>query len=141
MENIDKFVDAIVEDNYFIDSWYMCCKFKDGLINYKYKPRLNSANQVIHEWTHRYKEKTLTVDDMRNILISEVRKRLIEMQNEAFSEAHKYDCDCGSDDFDSDNTKDRLQRNVRDIARLCVWVDDGKLFRAFIDNYRLGYFN
>jgi hypothetical protein len=133
MENIDKFVDAIVEDNYSINSWYMCCKFKDGLINYKYKPRLNSANQVIHEWEHSYKEKTLTVDHMRKILIDEVFERLAEMQIATLAEQNK--CDSTSDEHV------QIQQKIKAISGLCVWVNNGKLFRAFIDNYRLGYFN
>jgi hypothetical protein len=135
MKNIDKYVNAIKND-YSIDTWSMSHQYKDiCLKNYTYTPRLNSANQIIPEWTHRYKEKTLTVDDIRKRLTRKVFKRLSQMQADAIGESVEYDKYSDSDDFD------RLQRKIKDIASLCIWIHNGNLFRAFIDNYRMGYLN
>lgn len=141
MKNIDKYVNAITND-YSIDTWSMSHQYKDiCLINYTYTPRLNSANQIIPEWTHRYKEKTLTMDDIRKILTRKVFKRLSQMQADAMVESvDYYNKYSDSDDFDSDNIE-RLQRKIKDIASLCIWINNGNLFRAFIDNYRMGYLN
>jgi hypothetical protein len=62
MENIQELMSALEHNNYFEAS----CVYKDVCLkNYKYKPRLDICNQVIHEWEHSYKEQTLTVDTIQ----------------------------------------------------------------------------
>ena len=68
MENIQELISQLenCNGNYFEAS----CIYKDVCLkNYKYKPRLNICNQVIHEWEHSYKEQTLTVDTIKQILV------------------------------------------------------------------------
>ena len=88
MENIQELMSALENDNYFEAS----CVYKDVCLkNYKYKPRLNICNQVIHEWEHSYKEATLTVDTIRQILIHEVFELASEMQNQYLSKSQHYE--------------------------------------------------
>ena len=84
MENIHKLMSALEDDNYFEAS----CVYKNVCLkNYKYKPRLDICNQVIHQWEHSYKEETLTVDIIRQILNHDVFELVSEMQNDALSKS------------------------------------------------------
>jgi len=131
MENIQELISELenCNGNYFEAS----CVYKDVCLkNYKYKPRLNICNQVIHEWKHSYKEQTLTVDTIKQILVHEVFNELSERQNKYLSESQ----------LNSKNGENEtLQRKIKKIAEICIMVRKGILFKEFIDNYRLGYFN
>ena len=131
MENIQELISELenCNGNYFEAS----CVYKDVCLkNYKYKPRLNICNQVIHEWEHSYKEQTLTVDTIKQILVHEVFNELSERQNKYLSESQ----------LNSKNGENEtLQRKIKKIAEICIMVRKGILFKEFIDNYRLGYFN
>ena len=132
MENIQELISELVEHcngNYFEAS----CVYKDVCLkNYKYKPRLNICNQVIHEWEHSYKEQTLKVDTIKQILVHEVFELASEMQNKYLSESQ----------LNNENGENEtIQRKIKKIAEICIMVHKGILFKEFIDNYRLGYFN
>jgi len=90
MENIQELISELEDcnGNYFEAS----CVYKDVCLkNYKYKPRLNICNQVIHEWEHSYKEQTLTVDTIKQILVHEVFELASERQDKYLSESQKYE--------------------------------------------------
>ena len=131
MENIQELISELenCNGNYFEAS----CVYKDVCLkNYKYKPRLNICNQVIHEWEHSYKEQTLTVDTIKQILVHEVFELASEMQNKYLSESQ----------LNNENGENEtIQRKIKKIAEICIMVHKGILFKEFIDNYRLGYFN
>ena len=129
MENIQELMSAIENDNYFEAS----CVYKDVCLkNYKYKPRLDICNQLIHEWEHSYKEQTLTVDTIRQILVREVFELASETQNKYLSESQ----------LNSENSEDeKIQKKIKKIAEICIFIKNGILFKEFINNYRLGYFN
>ena len=130
MENIQQLISALEDNNYFKAS----CLYKDVCLkNYKYKPRLNICNQVIHEWEHSYKEETLTVDTIRQILVHEVFELASETQNQYLSEVQHYD--------QSDEIHEKFQKKIKKISEICIFIKNGILFKEFIDNYRLGYFN
>jgi hypothetical protein len=140
MENIQQFMPAWIEKRYYnnIQAFNLSCIYKDiCLQNYKYKPRLNICNQVIHEWEHSYKEKTITVDIIRQILVYDLFNELSEMQNQYLSESQHYEA--------NDENHEKFQRYVKYIAGICCWLKTNAnteiLFKEFIDNYRLGYFN
>ena len=130
MENIHKLMSALEDDNYFEAS----CVYKNVCLkNYKYKPRLDICNQVIHQWEHSYKEETLTVDTIKQILVHEVFELVSEKQNQYLSESQHYEA--------SDEPHEKFQRKIKKTAEICIWIQKGCLFKEFIDNYRLGYFN
>ena len=140
MENIQQFMPAWIEKRYYnnIQAFNLSCIYKDiCLQNYKYKPRLNICNQVIHEWEHSYKEKTITVDIIRQILVHDLFNELSEMQNQYLSESQHYEA--------HDKNHEIFQRKIKYIAGICCWLKTNAnaeiLFKEFIDNYRLGYFN
>jgi len=132
MENIQELISELenCNGNYFEAS----CVYKDVCLkNYKYKPRLNICNQVIHEWEHSYKEQTLTVDTIKQILVHEVFNELSERQNKYLSESQKYEA--------NDIDHEKFQKKIKKISEICIMSRKGILFKEFIDNYRLGYFN
>ena len=133
MENIQELVSAIEDNLYSLGEDKLSCLYKDiCLKNYKYNPRLDSCNQVIHEWKHSYKEETLTVDIIRQILNHDVFELVSEMQNDALSKSQ----------LNSENGEnEKIQRKIKKIAEICIKIQKGGLFKEFIDNYRLGYFN
>jgi hypothetical protein len=132
MENIQELISELenCNGNYFEAS----CVYKDVCLkNYKYKPRLNICNQVIHEWEHSYKEQTLTVDTIKQILVHEVFELASEMLNKYLSESQHYEA------HNIDHEK--FQKKIKKISEICIMSRKGILFKEFIDNYRLGYFN
>ena len=130
MENIHKLMSALEDDNYFEAS----CVYKNVCLkNYKYKPRLDICNQVIHQWEHSYKEETLKVDTIKQILVHEVFELVSEKQNQYLSESQHYEA--------NDEHHEKFQRKIKKIAEICIMTRKGILFKEFIDNYRLGYFN
>jgi hypothetical protein len=136
MENIQQFIYAIEDYQYGIQAFKISYLYKYiCLQNYKYKPRLNICNQVIHEWKHSNKEETLTVDRIRQILVDELWEALSERQNEILSESQHYEA--------NDKHHEKFQKKIKNIAEICIWMKktEGILFKEFIDNYRLGYFN
>ena len=141
MENIQEFMPALIEKPYYyynhIQAFNLSCIYKDVCLkNYKYKPRLNICNQVIHEWEHSYKEQTITVDIIRQILVHDLFNELSEMQNQYLSDSQLNCENCQNE---------TLQRKIKYIAGICCWLKTNAnaeiLFNEFIDNYRLGYFN
>ena len=132
MENIQELISELenCNGNYFEAS----CVYKDVCLkNYKYKPRLNSCNQVIHEWEHSNKEEILTVDKIRKILFHNVLELASEMQNKYLSESQHYEA--------NDIDHEKFQKKIKKISEICIMSRKGILFKEFIDNYRLGYFN
>ena len=132
MENLNKFISAIKDNLSSIQAFKLSCLYKDiCLQNYKYKPRL-ICNQVIHEWEHSCKKHTLTVDIIREMLTYDLWVLFCEIQDEYLSESQ----------LNSKNGENEtLQRKIKKIAEICIMVRKGILFKEFIDNYRLGYFN
>ena len=106
----------------------------NNFLNYKYNPKFNSCNQVIHEWEHYNKEESLNVDRIRQILNHDLKELLSETQNQYLSESQL-------NGDPSDNEK--IQTKIKKIAEIIIWMqtNEGILFKEFIDNYRLGYFN
>ena len=130
MENIKEFMSAIEDNLYSHQEYKLSCIYKDiCLKNYKYNPRLDICNQVIPEWKHSYKEETLTIDKIRQILVHDVFELVSEMQNDALSKS-QLNCE-----------DEKLQRKIKKTAEICIRIQKGGLFKEFIDNYRLGYFN
>ena len=137
MENIQEFksaIDANICPIKGIQAFKISCLYKDiCLQNYKYKPKLNICNQVIHEWEHSYKEHTLTVDIIRQILNHELFEVFSELQNRYLSESQ-----INGENYENE----RNQKKIKKISEICIWLkNEGTLFKEFIDNYRLGYFN
>ena len=134
MENIQELISAMDDDNYSIQAFKLSCIYKDVCLkNYKYNPRLDICNQVIHEWEHSYKEETLNVDKIRQILLHDVFELVSEKQNQYLSESQHYEA--------NDEHHEKFQRKMKKISELCIWIQKGLLFKEFIDNYRFGYFN
>jgi hypothetical protein len=134
MENIQEFMSAIEDNLYSLQEYNLSCIYKDiCLKNYKYNPSLDSCNQVVPEWKHSYKEETLTVDIIRQILTHDVFELVSEKQNQYLSESQDYEA--------NDENHEKFQRKIKKIAEICIWIQKGLLFKEFIDNYRFGYFN
>ena len=130
MENIQEFMSAIEDNLYSLEAYKISCIYKDiCLINYKYNPRLDSCNQVIPEWKHSNKEEILTIDKIRQILVHNVFELVSEMQNDALTKS-QLNCE-----------DEQLQIKIKKTAEICICIQKGVLFKEFIDNYRLGYFN
>ena len=134
IQNLNKFISAIKDNLCSIQAFKLSCLYKDiCLQNYKYKPRL-ICNQVIHEWEHSSKTHTLTVDIIREMLTHDLWVLFNEIQYEYLSETQ----------INSENSKneaEELQRKIKKISEICIFIKNGILFKEFIDNYRLGYFN
>ena len=132
MENIQNFIPTLIEKGCSIQAFNLSCLYKDiCLQNYKYKPRL-ICNQVIHEWEHSCKKHTLTVDIIREMLTYDLWVLFCEIQDEYLSESQ----------LNNENGENEtIQRKIKKIAEICIMVHKGILFKEFIDNYRLGYFN
>jgi hypothetical protein len=131
MENLNKFICAIKDNLDSIQAFKLSCLYKDiCLQNYKYKPRL-ICNQVIHEWEHSCKKHTLTVDIIRETLTYDLWVLFNEMQ-----------VDLSESQLNSKNGENEtLQRQIKKMSEICIFIKNGILFKEFIDNYRLGYFN
>jgi hypothetical protein len=133
MENIQEFMSAIEDNLYSLQEYNLSCIYKDiCLKNYKYNPSLDSCNQVVPEWKHSYKEETLTVDIIRQILTHDVFELVSEKQNQ-----YLYESQLNSENCENE----KIQRKIKKIAEICIKIQKGGLFKEFIDNYRLGYFN
>ena len=134
MENIQELISAMDDDNYSIQAFKLSCIYKDVCLkNYKYNPRLDPCNQVIPEWEHSNKEENLTVDRIRQILLHELWEALSEKQNQYLLENQQYEA--------NDLHFETIQRKIKNIAKISVYIQNGVLFKEFMDNYRLGYFN
>ena len=134
MENIQELISAIENNLYFLDAFNLSCIYKDiCLKNYKYNPRDDSVGQTIHEWEHLYKAKTLTVDSIRQMLTHDLMELVSEIQNDTLSKSQHVEA--------NDENHEKFQRKIKKTADICILIRDGRLFKEFIDNYRLGYFN
>ena len=97
MQNIQKFIPTLIEKRCSIQAFNLSCLYKDiCLQNYKYNPKLDSCNRVIHEWEHYNKEESLNVDRIRQILNHDLKELLSETQNQylgyIFAILPKKDC-------------------------------------------------
>jgi hypothetical protein len=134
MENIQEFMSAIEDNFYSLQAYNLSCIYKDNCLkNYKYNPRLDPCNQVIHEWKHYNNEEILNIDRIRQILNHDLKELVSEKQNQYLSESQDYEA--------NDENHEKFQRKIKKIAEICIWIQKGLLFKEFIDNYRLGYFN
>jgi hypothetical protein len=134
MENIQELISAMDDDNYSIQAFKLSCIYKDVCLkNYKYNPRLDICNQVISEWEHSNKEETLTIDRIRQILLHELWEALSEKQNQYLLEHQHYEA--------NDLHFETIQRKIKNISKISFDIQNGVLFKEFMDNYRLGYFN
>ncbi len=134
MENIEQFISAVLESAFNYNNYDLCGLFKDiCLINYKYKPRLDDINQVIYEWQHRHNGHILTTDFIRKIFDNELYERFRNIQSNLLLEAQQLKTD--------DENHKICQKKVKKLAEICVRLRKVSYFKAFIDNYRLGYYN
>ena len=130
MENIQELMSAIEDNLYSLQASNLCCVYKDiCLKNYKYKPRLDSCNQVIHEWKHLYKEETLTVHIIRQILVNDVFELVSEMQNQYLSESQHFE--------PNDENHEKFQRKIKKTAEICICIQKGMLFKEFNSTVKL----
>ena len=141
IENITEFVSYIENNIYSLTIFNLSCIYKDiCLRNYKYYPKLNVnvPDLIIHEWQHIYYPNlthmyypNLTLDVIRKILVNYVAEILNDIQS-------KLICECQEP---NDEKFEELQRKIKKISEICCMIKKGVLFKEFIDNYRLGYFN
>ena len=134
MENIQNFIPTLIEKGCSIQAFNLSCLYKDiCLQNYKYNPKFFSCN-IIHEWKHYNNEESLNVDRIRQILNHDLKELLMETQNQYLSESQLND---------ETSVNEEIQTKIKKIAEIIIWMqsNEGILFKEFIDNYRLGYFN
>lgn len=136
MENIQDFINIVSEERnfYHLQPFDLCCKYKDiCLKNYTYKPRKYTYDHIIHEWEHNFKDKTINVDMIRQVLVKDIWELFSELQNKYLQESQYFEPNEGK--------HENLQRKIKKIAEICIVIQKGLIFKEFIDCYRNGYFN
>ena len=134
MENLEEFMTCLKTRIYELQAFGLCCKYKDiCLKNYTYKPRKNDCNQIIHEWEHKFKDKIITVDIIRQILVNDIFEMFSDLQSECLQESQKFE--------PNEYEHEVLQRKIKKIAEICIIIEKGELFKEFINCYRYGYLN
>ena len=133
MENIDEFIRRCTNDLSHISYFLLACNYKDiCLKNYKYTPKLNNCNQIIHEWSHNYKDKILNTDIIRDILVKDIYTTFSDLQNEYLQKSRHIE--------PNDEEYEKSSRNIKKLAEICISINNGKLYKEFIDCYKNGYF-
>ena len=134
IENTTNFINAVKKDICNINSYSLCCLFKDiYLTNYKYCPQLNMCGQIIHLWTYKYTTTTINIDDIRYVFDICVKNSLYELQGQYLSDAQNFE--------DGDENHCVLQKNIKKCAEICIMLNSGVVFKEFIDCYKNGYLN
>jgi hypothetical protein len=134
MDNTEEFINTLRKDLWNIQPFYLACIYKDICFkNYKYNPRCDNCNRIIHEWEHNFNHRIITVDMIRNIMIYDMYDMVTELQTEYLNEAQHYN--------PSDENHEKYQIQLKKIAEICILISRGVFFKEFIDSYKNGYFN
>ena len=119
----EDFVKELVENNYLADNTFaIICLFKDICMqNINYVPHLNHDGiKIKHEW-----ELMDANDDCITMDVKDFRKILMDDLELVFDKVGK-----------------KYERGMNRSSELSVQLaSSGKLFKEFIDCYRLGYFD
>jgi hypothetical protein len=133
MENVTELI-KYIDDNLFNFDSNIIFKFKDiCLKNYKYKPRFNEVNIIIHEWQNSLDDGILTLDIVRKFLTEDLLELISEIQSKYLQEAQQFEV--------SSSEHEILQRKIKKIAEICIKFRKSDIYTNFIDYYRNGYLN
>lgn len=123
IKNMEEFVEELIENNYSADNTFaIICLFKDKCMrNIQYIPHINNLQMKIkHEW-----ELMDADDECITLDVKDFRKILMDDLELVFDKVGK-----------------KYERGMNRSSELSVQLaSSGKLFKEFIDCYRLGYFD
>lgn len=137
----EDFVKELVENNYSADNTFaIICLFKDICMqNINYVPHLNHDGiKIKYEWELMDADDdciTLDVKDFRKILMDDLELVFDKVSNEYKSKFQEYI-------YSKSSVGKKYERCINLSSELSVQLaSSGKLFKEFIDCYRLGYFD
>ena len=131
IENTKYFINAVKKDICNINSYYLCCLFKDiYLKNYKYCPQLRFG-QIIHLWTSKNTTTTINMDAIRCVMDKYAKNSMYVLEDKYVKEAH--------------NSKmveqEFIIENIKKLDEIYIMFNSGVVYKEFIDCYKNGYFN
>jgi hypothetical protein len=145
IENIEEFVKELLENNYSTDNTFaIICLFKDKCMkDVNYLPQVNDDGiKIKHEWELVDNEIddwiTLNVKDFRKILMDDLELVFDKVGNKYKTKLQEFN------DFKRGPSSlgKKYESCINLSSELSVQLSSsGKLFKEFIDCYRLGYFD
>jgi len=147
LENIKEFATILIEKNYsylFKDLFPFICLFKNMCMkNVVYMPIVNERGiKIKHEWVlTNIKDgienvKILNVKDFRQLFMDDIKEVFEKIEYKYINELQ---CINNAEQF---REHEQIQRYINISTNLHLsLVRSGKLFKEFIDCYRLGYFD
>jgi hypothetical protein len=135
MELGNDFKNILKNELFNLNKFKLCCIINDYVLrDYKYNLRNDNDNQIIHEWVHKITNKLILLKDIR-IMTTEILSSIFsEIQTEYMSDLQFYE---NINDVISENK----MRAVKRISEICVMIDQGDIFKEFVDLYKNAYFN
>jgi len=130
------FKNILKEELFNLNKFKLCCIVNDYVLrDYKYNLRNDNDSQIIHEWVHKITNELILLKDIR-IMTTEILSNIFrEIQTEYMSDLqyiHK-----NINDVISENK----MRAVKRISEICVMINQGDIFKEFVDLYKKSYFN
>jgi len=130
------FKNILKEELFNLNKFKLCCIVNDYVLrDYKYNLRNDNDSQIIHEWVHKITNELILLKDIR-IMTTEILSSIFsEIQTEYMSDLqyiHK-----NINDVISENK----MRAVKRISEICVMINQGDIFKEFVDLYKKSYFN
>jgi hypothetical protein len=130
------FKNILKEELFNLNKFKLCCIVNDYVLrDYKYNLRNDNDSQIIHEWVHKITNELILLKDIRIITTEILSNIFSEIQTEYMSDLqyiHK-----NINDVISENK----MRAVKRISEICVMINQGDIFKEFVDLYKKSYFN
>ena len=129
------FKNILKEELFNLIKFKLCCIVNDYVLrDYKYNLRNDNDSQIIHVWVHKITNELILLKDIR-IMTTEILSSIFsEIQTEYMSDLQFYE---NINDVISENK----MRAVKRISEICVMIDQGDIFKEFVDLYKNAYFN
>jgi len=139
-DNFIKFMQILKTNILNLSTYNICELCHDVLLEfYSYKPKLGYGDTVVHMWENQTTREIITVGKIR-IMCKRILNSLINVQNEYMVEIENYNS-CEETEHDSEKTEkiEILKKKIKKIAELCIYIQDGNLYKEYIDCFRKGY--
>ena len=138
MENVAELMKHI-EDNLLklnFNKNTIAFKIKDFcLTHYKYAPTFNKVHVVVHTWVHPWDDaKIIYLDTVRKFLIDDLFELMCKLQLKYVHEAQQFE-------QSDEETYEKFRMKIKKIDEICVALQNGDIFRAFVNEYSNGYLN
>jgi hypothetical protein len=128
------FKNILKEELFNLNKFKLCCIVNDYVLrDYKYNLRNDNDSQIIHVWVHKITNELILLKDIR-IMTTEILSNIFrEIQTEYMSDLQCY--------VHNDVISENKMRAVKRISEICVMINQGDIFKEFVDLYKKLYFN